>query len=131
MERAPNDSRPMPELRARILGWRTLLSVTCLTSSMLGGLSGCASIERGRYGISGLEFAGMQQLRSEPLRECLLTRERHSVTLRLGASIPQCSEPPFATADPQIQLWTWGWTDWSTFNRSVFDQDLKRIVRWY
>jgi outer membrane translocation and assembly module TamA len=88
-------------------------------------------MEQGRYGVSSLEFAGMQQLRSEPLRECLLTRERHSLTLRLGASIPQCSEPPFTSADPQIQLWTWGWTAWSTFNRSVFDQDVKRIVRWY
>ena len=130
MERAPTDSRSIPELRARIVGWRPLLFVVWLTS-MLGGLPGCASIERGRYGISSLEFAGMQQLRSEPLRECLLTRERHSVTLRLGASTPQCSEPPFTSADPQIRLWTWGWTAWSTFNRSVFDQDVKRIVRWY
>jgi len=102
-----------------------------LAISLLGGLSGCASIERGRYGVASLEFAGMQQLRSEPLRDCLLTRERNAVTLRLGASTPRCSEPPFTRADPHVQLWTWGWAAWPTFNRSVFDQDVERIVRWY
>src|SRR6185295_10463913 len=109
MERAPIDSRSTPELRARILGEPPLLPVTCLAISLLGGLSGCASIERGRYGVASLEFAGMQQLRSEPLRDCLLTRERNAVTLRLGASTPRCSEPPFTRADPHVQLWTWGW----------------------
>jgi outer membrane protein assembly factor BamA len=98
---------------------------------MLGGLPGCASIEPGRYGVASLDFAGMQQMRPESLRDCLLTRERHALTLRLGASTPRCSQPPFGSADPRLQLWTWGWTAWPTFNRSVFDQDLKRILRWY
>jgi outer membrane translocation and assembly module TamA len=130
-ERASIVSRPKPELRARIARGLCSASITCLASSVLGGLPGCASIEPGRYGVSSLEFAGMQQMRSQSLRECLLTRERHAVALRLGATVPRCSEPPFSSADPELQLWTWGWTAWPTFNRSVFDQDLKRILRWY
>jgi translocation and assembly module TamA len=66
-----------------------------------------------------------------PLRECLLTRGRAHVTIRLSASTPKCTEPPFSSGAPELALWSWSWTDWPTFNRSVLDQDLKRILRWY
>ena len=81
--------------------------------------------------MSRLEIEGMQQMRPESLRECLLTRERSRVTLRLGASTATCSEPPFTSAPPELKLWTWSWTDYPTFNRSVLDQDVARILRWY
>lgn len=93
--------------------------------------SACASIERGRYGVSNLEVSGQHQLASAPLRECLLTRARAAVTLRLGATSPKCNEPPFDTSAPQLELWSWSWTDWPTFNRGVLEQDVQRILRWY
>lgn len=73
----------------------------------------------------------MQELNPAPLRECLLTRARASVTLRLAVATPQCSQPPFDSGAPQLSLWTWPWTDWTTFNQSVLDQDVQRILRWY
>ena len=97
----------------------------------LAGSSGCASIERGRYAVSRLELQGMRQLRPESLRECLLTRERDRLTIRLGAATATCSEPPFSSAPPEVKLWSWSWTDYPTFNRSVLDQDVARILRWY
>ena len=96
-----------------------------------GSLLGCASIERGRYGVAQLELEGMHSMDSAPLRDCLLTRERPSVKLRLGSSAAKCSEPPFSSSAPELALWSWGWTDWPTFNRSVFEQDTQRILRWY
>lgn len=108
-----------------------MVQLTLSPAIMLGGLPACAQIERGRYAVSSLELQGMEQMHPGPLRDCLLTRERAAVTLRLGAFAPRCSEPPFTSAPPELKLWTWGWTDWPTFNRSVFDQDLERILRWY
>jgi outer membrane translocation and assembly module TamA len=105
------------------------LSATLLLS--LGGPPGCASIERGRHAVSRLELDGMQQMRPESLRECLLTRERERVTIRLGASAATCSEPPFTSAPPELKLWSWSWADYPVFNRSVLDQDVERILRWY
>ena len=73
----------------------------------------------------------MVEMKPAALRDCLLTRERDRVTLRIGGSAPTCSTPPFDSAPPELALWSWSWSDWPTFNRSVFDQDLKRILRWY
>lgn len=97
----------------------------------LVGVSGCASIEHGRYAVARLELRGMRQMRPESLRECLLTRERDRLTIRLGATTATCSEPPFSSAPPELKLWSWSWTDYPTFNRSVLDQDVARILRWY
>src|SRR6185436_14125754 len=107
------------------------LVAAILSTGVALGLSACASIEKGRYGISDLEIAGMEQMHPAPLRECLLTRGRARVTIRLSATTPKCTEPPFSSGPPELGLWSWGWTDWPTFNRSVLEQDLKRILRWY
>ncbi|HVZ30848.1 MAG TPA: POTRA domain-containing protein, partial [Polyangiaceae bacterium] len=98
-------------------------------SLMLG--TACAHIERERYAVSRLKLDGMHELDAGPLRDCLLTRERGRFTLRLGPAVPKCSEPPFTSSPPALQLWSWGWTEWPTFNRSVFERDQERILRWY
>ena len=110
------------------LSWLTLGTLLLLS---MGGLPGCASIERNRYAVTRLELVGMRQMRPESLRECLLTRERQRVTIRLGGSTATCSEPPFTSAPPELALWTWSWEDYPTFNRSVLDQDVERVLRWY
>jgi outer membrane translocation and assembly module TamA len=97
----------------------------------LAGAPGCSSIERGRYAVTRLELDGMRQMQPQSLRECLLTRERERLTIRLGAATATCSEPPFSSAPPEVKLWSWGWADYPTFNRSVLDQDVARILRWY
>ena len=107
------------------------LVATTLLTGMVLSLFACASIEKGRYGVAQLEITGMEQMHPAPLRECLLTRGRAKVTIRLSASTPKCTEPPFSSGAPELALWSWSWTDWPTFNRSVLDQDLQRILRWY
>jgi outer membrane translocation and assembly module TamA len=122
-ERVPRRSRV--SFRAEL--WAIVLSV----GVVLGAQSGCASIEQGRYAVSRLELDGMQQMASASLRECLVTRQRHRVTLRVGGFAPECKTPPFDSTAPEVALWTWSWAEWPTFNRSVFDQDLKVMLRWY
>jgi outer membrane translocation and assembly module TamA len=107
------------------------LSQCAIIAGLALWAAGCASIERGRYGVARLEISGQRAMAAQPLRECLLTRERDPVVLRLGAAPPRCSEPPFDKTPPQLKLWSWSWTDWPSFNRSVFEQDLQRILRWY
>lgn len=97
----------------------------------LSGLPHCASVERGRFGISRLQIDGMRQMSDRSLRACLLTREREAFTLRVGGFSSSCNEPPFSSRLPALKLWSWSWTEWPTFNRSVFDQDLERVLRWY
>jgi outer membrane translocation and assembly module TamA len=97
----------------------------------LGGLSGCAGVERGRYGVDALRVEGMDALNDKALRACLLTRERESWSLVLGVSEPSCGRPPFDSASPALRLWRWPWTEWPSFNQAVFDKDLERVVRWY
>jgi translocation and assembly module TamA len=134
--RANTDARMAPGRRTSGARLKHLLR-TCsvlallLIGLLLIGLPGCASIEKGRYGVSTLELSGMDEMHSQQLRDCLLTRQRKSVTLRLGAVVPNCQKPPFDSAPPELSLWSWFWSDWPTFNRSVFEQDLQRILRWY
>jgi outer membrane translocation and assembly module TamA len=97
----------------------------------LGGLPRCASVERGRYGISRLQIDGMRQMSDDALRACLLTRERDAFTLRIGGFTNTCNQPPFTPGLPTLKLWSWGWTDWPSFNRSVLERDLERVLRWY
>lgn len=98
---------------------------------MITVVAACASIEKGRFGVSRLSLAGMSQMQPQPLRECLVTRERQSFTIRWGVRSPKCDEPPFHWSAPELRLWTFGWSQWPSFNRGVFDRDLERIVRWY
>jgi outer membrane translocation and assembly module TamA len=95
------------------------------------GMLACARVESGRYGVSRLDLVGMRAMRPEPLAACLITYERPSAKLKLGLSDPTCDRPPFDSAAPAVSLWRWPWTEWPTFNRAVFDQDLERVLRWY
>jgi outer membrane translocation and assembly module TamA len=97
----------------------------------LGGLSGCAGVERGRYGVDSVRMEGMHALSDKALKACLLTRERESWSLTLGVSEPSCGRPPFDSSSPSIRLWRWPWAEWPSFNQAVFDKDLERVVRWY
>lgn len=92
---------------------------------------GCASVERGRYGVSSLEIQGTEQVDEAPLQACLVTLERPYFELRLGVSAAKCNEPPFDTSAPTMRLWRWPWTEWPAFNQAVFKQDHERILRWY
>lgn len=102
-----------------------------MVTALVGWLAACASIEPGRYGVSRLTLSGMDQMQPQPLRECLVTRERKSVSLRLGVRAPKCDQPPFEWSAPELRLWTFGGTKWPSFNRGVFDRDLERVLRWY
>jgi outer membrane translocation and assembly module TamA len=127
------EPRTTPERTGRRsrVSWAGLWVLTLGMLVVLGGPVGCASIEPGRYAVSRLEIDGMQQMSSASLRECLVTRQRDRVTLRIGGATPECNSPPFDSSRPEVALWSWSWADWPTFNRSVFDQDLKAILRWY
>jgi outer membrane translocation and assembly module TamA len=110
---------------------RSLLLFWLIIAASLMLDTACAHIEPERFAVSRLKLEGMHALDAGPLRDCLLTRERGRFTLRLGPAVPQCSEPPFTSSPPALQLWSWGWTEWPSFNRSVFERDRERILRWY
>lgn len=95
------------------------------------GLCACASVERGRYGVHSFEFSGVEKMDDGALKACLITRERPSMQLLLGVSAPTCGEEPFDSSAPALRLWRWPWTEWPSFNRAVFDQDLERVLRFY
>lgn len=94
-------------------------------------LASCASVEHGRYGVTSLDFEGVDQLDERALDACLITRERGHFGVRLGLRGPACGRPPFDASAPTLRLWRWPWTEWPTFNHAVFAQDLERVVRWY
>ncbi|HKP61468.1 MAG TPA: BamA/TamA family outer membrane protein [Polyangiales bacterium] len=91
----------------------------------------CAGVEKGRYGVDSLEIEGAKKMAAPSLRMCLLTRERDEFGLTLGLRSPRCDAPPFDSSGPRLTLWHWPWTDWPTFNQSVLDKDVERILRWY
>lgn len=102
-----------------------------LATALVWEASGCSHIEPARFAVSELEVSGQRQMARQPLLECLVTRERPALTLRLGTRRTRCNEPPFDSEGPRLELWTWSWTEWHTFNRGVFEQDLERVLRWY
>ncbi len=106
---------------------RVWIAVFVMGASSLG----CASVERGRYGVSSLEVQGTQRVDEAALQACLVTFERPYFELRLGVGGPKCNEPPFDTSAPTLRLWRWPWKEWPTFNQAVFKQDHERILRWY
>ncbi|QQR89639.1 MAG: hypothetical protein IPJ88_15805 [Myxococcales bacterium] len=94
--------------------------------------SACASVPKGRYGITNFELSGVQQMDAKSLQACLATQERSSFSFNLGAvPEPECNVPPFDTDRVTLSLWRWPWTDWPVFERTIFERDLERIVRWY
>src|SRR5690606_14140679 len=92
---------------------------------------GCAAHEPGRFQIKSLTIKGQQDLAARPLTECLVSRQRPHFGLTVGLAQPSCGEPPFSSSAPRVNLWVWWWKDWPAFNRAVFEEDLKRIERWY
>lgn len=94
-------------------------------------LCACASVPKGQYAVESLSFEGMKQMDPEALSRCLLTTERASFELRLGIQSADCSEPPFDSSAPDLQLWSWPWTDWPPFNAAVLRVDKARVERWY
>ncbi|MCA9582087.1 MAG: hypothetical protein KC416_09855, partial [Myxococcales bacterium] len=95
-------------------------------------VSGCATIPEGRYGITDIEVHGTEVTGQESLKACLATRPRDDVSIALGPQgDPSCGEAPFDVDRPTLSLWTWSWTDWPDYDSIVFQQDLKRIERWF
>jgi len=119
-------------MKRRRLGAASLLRHAWF-AGLVGALSalGCASVERGRYGVSSLEVRGTEQVDEAALKACLVTLERPYFELKLGVGGAKCNEPPFDTSAPAVRLWRWPWTEWPTFNHAVFKQDNERILRWY
>ncbi len=105
-------------LFALIVGWAAL-SV------------GCASVEKGRHGVTQFRIEGAHQLDDRALAACLITHERERFSLVLGLGEPSCGRPPFDRSSPTLRLWRWPWTDWPSLNQAVLDQDLERVLRWY
>lgn len=105
--------------------WKLWTFLFALTSG------GCAKHELGHLQTAGLRVEGNKALKERPLLSCLVSRERPRFGVTLGLSNASCAEPPFDSQAPRLNLWRWWWTDWPAFNHAVFDEDLKRIVRWY
>lgn len=95
------------------------------------GLSACAGVDKGRYGVTSLDVEGTDAVDAAAIEACLITRERDSFGLTLGLSTPSCGKPPFDSSSPTLRLWRWPWTEWPTFNEAVFDQDVERVKRFY
>jgi len=97
----------------------------------VAAVSACAGIDKGQYGVTALDFEGMEQLDEDALERCLLTAPRDTFEIPLGLSDSACSAKPFDSSPPSIPLWRWPWTDWPIFNAAVVDVDRKRVERWY
>jgi outer membrane protein assembly factor BamA len=99
---------------------------------LLGALhAGCASIPARQYGVTDVEWSGVEQMSKDALEQCLATRERGSFELALGSTSPSCGSPPFDEEPPRLTLWSWPWTDWPVYDPAIFDIDKRRIERWY
>ncbi len=99
--------------------------------SCIAWCSACASIQGGRYGLSSLGVTGNSAVTESAITECLISKERESFGITVGLAEPVCGVPPFDSSPVRLNLWRWPWTEWPTFNRAVFDQDLERVLRFY
>lgn len=115
-------------------GWfrsRAVLAVVAAFAAL--GASACIeSIPPQRYGITSVEFRGVEEMDEQAVAACLATRERSSFSFNLGRTAePECGVPPFDAGRVTISLWRWPWTDWPLYDQSVFERDLARVERWY
>jgi len=94
--------------------------------------AGCATIPKDRYGVSTLSIEGAQEMGEDAVAGCLSTteRSRFSFPLGIGEAGP-CGEPPFDQSPPTAEMFAWPWSDYPLFDRIAFEQDLRRIERWY
>lgn len=93
--------------------------------------SGCASIPHGQYGVTDIEWTGVNEMSDEAIEACLVTRQREATVLRLGLGSEKCGEPPFDSSPPRVTLWTLPWNEWPVYDPAIFDIDKERILRWY
>lgn len=95
-------------------------------------LCSCATIPSGEYGVHDLTINGMQQLDDGALKVCLATQERERSGFTLGnAADPECGVPPFDASRLPIRFWAWPWTDWPTYDETVWNRDIARVARWF
>lgn len=92
---------------------------------------GCASIPARQYGVSEIEWQGVERMSSDAIEACLVTREREATVLRLGMGSGKCGELPFDSRPPKLTLWTMPWSEWPVYDPAIFDVDKQRIGRWY
>jgi outer membrane translocation and assembly module TamA len=97
----------------------------------LWSLAACASVEKGRFGLDTLSVKGNHALSSDAITTCLISRERQSFGITIGLAEPICGVPPFDSSPIRLNLWRFPWSEWPTFNRAVFDQDMQRVLRFY
>lgn len=101
-------------------------------SALLVGIVGCASVPPDRFGVDRIRFHGVDQMDEYALRACLATAERDRFGITLGTTTePTCNAPPFDGGRARLPLWPWPWTDFTVYDRNVFERDLRRIERWY
>lgn len=105
---------------------RSLMALGCLAL-----VSACASVEKGRYGVTEFRVQGTRDMNRRAVEACLITRERENFSLVLGLGEPTCGQPSFTSAPPTVRLWRWPWTEWPSLNHAVLDRDIERILRWY
>ncbi len=94
--------------------------------------AGCATIPRGRYGLSSLEIEGAEQVDEDAVLACLATHSRPRFGWEFGVHpMPTCDVPPFDKDRVPVRLWTWPWTDWPLYDEGMFERDIDRVERWY
>jgi len=109
----------------------TALTGLLFMFSVVAWLPACASVEKGRYGVSKFRVEGADEMDRKAVEACLITREREHFSLVLGLGEPTCGKPPFESSSPTLRLWRWPWAEWPSLNHAVLDRDLERVVRWY
>ncbi len=103
-----------------------------LLAAAVLGLGACEKIPADRYGVARLRFEGVEELDAAALSACLATREREVLNLSFGLRPePDCGEPPFTGGRGRVRLFTWPWTEWPLFDRTLWERDVDRILRWY
>lgn len=108
---------------------RCLGSVAPLIALLVSGtLSACATIPKHEYGVNSLTVSGMQQLDEVALKACLATQARERIGV---AGDAECGVPPFDSQRLGIELWAWPWTEWPTYDETVWNRDVLRVARWY
>ncbi|HKP63304.1 MAG TPA: BamA/TamA family outer membrane protein [Polyangiales bacterium] len=102
-----------------------------LAWALLSTLAGCATIPQGQYGVSNIDWVGVDEMSDEAIEACLVTRERERVVFRLGMGAGKCGDPPFDSSPPRVSLWRMPWNEWPVYDPAIFDLDKERILRWY
>src|SRR5688500_15092887 len=97
----------MRDVRAHPRGTPAVSGVATLLAGLL--LPACIeSIPPQRYGITSVEFRGVEEMDDQALAACLATRERSTFEFNLGTTAdPECGVPPFDANRVPLSLWRW------------------------